>query len=157
MLFKNVMVPYDGSDHAIRALDTAAKLIADDPNAKIHVVNVIATSDFTPKYGNSNPFWHPYDSMDEASYAKLITEAKDSAIADLKADLHDALAELGDKASVDVITSAGTGAGVVDYAADHKCDLIVMGSRGLGGIRGLLGSVSFSVLGESEVPVLVVK
>ena len=64
MLFKNVMVPYDGSDHAIRALDTAAKLIADDPNAKIHVVNVIATSDFTPKYGNSNPFWHPYDSMD---------------------------------------------------------------------------------------------
>ena len=87
MLFKNVMVPYDGSDHAIRALDTAAKLIADDPNAKIHVVNVIATSDFTPKYGNSNPFWHPYDSMDEASYARLITEAKDSAVADLRADL----------------------------------------------------------------------
>ena len=116
MLFKNVMVPYDGSDHAIRALDTAAKLIADDPNAKIHVVNVIATSDFTPKYGNSNPFWHPYDSMDEASYARLMVEAKESAIADLKADLHDTLAELGDKASVDVITSAGTGAG-----ADLHC------------------------------------
>lgn len=157
MLFKNVLVPYDGSDHAQRALAMAADLVADAPDAQIRIVNVIATSDFSPKYGKGNPFWHPYDSMDEASYAKLIADAKESAIADLKADLADTLAKLGDKAVVDVVTSAGTGAGVVDYAADHGCDVIVMGSRGLGGIRGLLGSVSYSVLGESDLPVLVVK
>ncbi len=157
MLFKNILVPYDGSDHAQRALAMAADLAADAPDAKINIVNVIATSDFSPKYGKGNPFWHPYDSMDEASYSKMISDAKQSAIIDLKADLALMLEKLGDKAVVDVITSAGTGAGVVDYAADHDCDVIVMGSRGLGGIRGLLGSVSYSVLGESDLPVIVVK
>lgn len=157
MLFKNIMVPYDGSDHARRALDMAINLVADDAEAKINVVNVIATSDFSPKYGKGNPFWHPYDSMDEASYAKLMSDAKSSAIADLKAEIAEKLETLGDKAVVDVVTSAGTGAGVVDYATDNKCDLVVMGSRGMGGIRGLLGSVSYSVLGEADIPVLVVK
>ena len=46
---------------------------------------------------------------------------------------------------------------IVAYAEDHGCDLIVMGSRGLGALRGILGSVSSHVLRQAKVPVLIVK
>ena len=47
--------------------------------------------------------------------------------------------------------------GIIDYASDHSCDLIVMGRRGLGAIRGLLGSVSYGVIRATTTPVLTVK
>ena len=46
---------------------------------------------------------------------------------------------------------------IVAFADEHACDLIVMGSRGLGALRGILGSVSSHVLREAAVPVLIVK
>jgi nucleotide-binding universal stress UspA family protein len=47
---------------------------------------------------------------------------------------------------------------IVDFAKQNRLDLIVMGSRGLGGIKeALLGSVSNAVVHKSHVPVLVVK
>ena len=36
-------------------------------------------------------------------------------------------------------------------------DLVVMGRRGLGALRGMLGSVDFGVLRSVEVPILTVK
>ena len=47
---------------------------------------------------------------------------------------------------------------ILEVAASRKCDLIVMGSRGLGTHTGaLLGSVARSVVELSDVPVLLVK
>ncbi len=47
---------------------------------------------------------------------------------------------------------------ILRAAKEGKVDLIVMGSRGLGGIGSLLlGSVAQSILSASEVPVLVVR
>ena len=48
-------------------------------------------------------------------------------------------------------------ASLADYAKHHDIDLIVMGRRGLGAIRGMLGSVSYSLLRETDIPVLTVK
>lgn len=47
---------------------------------------------------------------------------------------------------------------VLHYAESENADLIVMGSRGFGGVKSfMLGSVSHKVLQESKCPCLVVK
>lgn len=46
---------------------------------------------------------------------------------------------------------------IVERAQQHHCDMIVMGARGLGGVRGaLLGSVSAKVSQTSGIPVTLV-
>ena len=46
---------------------------------------------------------------------------------------------------------------IVERAQQHHCDLIVMGARGLGGLRGaVLGSVSAKVSQSSGIPVTLV-
>jgi nucleotide-binding universal stress UspA family protein len=47
---------------------------------------------------------------------------------------------------------------IVEQATRNPCDIIIMGSRGAGPLRGaLLGSVSQKVLANSPYPVLIVK
>lgn len=47
---------------------------------------------------------------------------------------------------------------IVGYAAEHKIDLIVIGTRGISGIkRMLLGSTASGVLSYAHCPVLIVK
>jgi nucleotide-binding universal stress UspA family protein len=47
---------------------------------------------------------------------------------------------------------------IVEYAAEHKIDLIVIGTRGISGIkRMLLGSTASGVLSYAHSPVLIVK
>ena len=47
---------------------------------------------------------------------------------------------------------------IIDYAEKNRVDMIVMGSRGLSGIKKmLLGSVADGVLRYSRCPVLVTK
>ncbi|MBR6906295.1 MAG: universal stress protein, partial [Selenomonadaceae bacterium] len=59
----------------------------------------------------------------------------------------------------ETISETGSPAVVIlDVAESLKADLIVMGSRGLGVVKGvLLGSVSQYIVEQSECPVLVVK
>lgn len=47
---------------------------------------------------------------------------------------------------------------ILKYAKENAIDIIVIGSRGLGGIREfVLGSVSHNVVQSARIPVLVVK
>lgn len=95
------------------------------------------------------------------SYEALLSHIADRS----DRELHDSVAGLlgkdmqGVKAKL-VIESRLAGSpvdGITNYAMDHRCDLIVMGRRGLGALRGMLGSVSYGVLRSSEIPVLTVK
>lgn len=46
---------------------------------------------------------------------------------------------------------------LIRFFNEHDCDLIVMGSRGRGGVKGYLGSVSRTVLLKASCPVVIVK
>jgi nucleotide-binding universal stress UspA family protein len=57
-----------------------------------------------------------------------------------------------------VATRAGNAERLIEYASPRGIDLIVLGRRGIGQIRGLLmGSVSWKVNSLAECPVLTVK
>lgn len=57
-----------------------------------------------------------------------------------------------------VLVKAHPAKAILDVAKSEGADLIVVGSRGLGGVKGLfLGSVSNAVVQNSKVPVMVVK
>ena len=48
---------------------------------------------------------------------------------------------------------------IKEYAEDDQNEIkcIIMGRRGLGAIRGALGSVSFSVLHNVDLPIMLVR
>ncbi|WKB35977.1 universal stress protein [Terrilactibacillus sp. S3-3] len=45
----------------------------------------------------------------------------------------------------------------MDHIKENHYDLVILGSRGLSGIREFLGSVSHGVVQRSPVPVLIIK
>jgi len=72
-----------------------------------------------------------------------------------------AVRRLFDRVGIDYRCHARTGAfpdTIIRVAREHGCGRIVMGTRGLGPVRGLLlGSVAFAVVHRSPVPVTLVK
>lgn len=155
MLYSKIMVPYDGSDHAKEALRYAKELMALNPQATLHVVQAlpVGAMDFNGTYADGIY----YGQVDYEQY-KLVLDATVSASKNAMADsLGDSLDELGERAVTQVVPGNTAPAVLADYAKRHDIDLIVMGRRGLGAIRGMLGSVSYSLLRETEIPVLTVK
>lgn len=158
MKFKSILVPFDGSDHAKEALAAAESLAAGQEGASITVLNVIAASDVNPQFGKQNPFWGTStDLMDYDDYKAYMDKVLSGARAALEESVAEVAARMGDGLKVDVITFPSTAQAITNYASEHSFDLIVMGRRGLGALRGMLGSVSFGVLSGSDVPVLTIK
>lgn len=145
MLYSNILVAYDGSEMAERALEAGARLAALSEGARLEVLHV---------------FYLPALVVGEAFVtvpAELGKEEYDYAES-LEAQARTRLAALG-VTNGEVTTRQGSPAKtILDYAAERGSDLIVMGSRGLGSISEfVLGSVSHNVVQHARVPVLVVK
>ena len=159
MKFSNILVPFDKSEHAVRALGIAKGLAEEDPAIQLHVVGIVSLSEIPPTLGlDASPYQSvPPLTVDPDLYRQLA----DAALAREKEDMDKAIGTLLDGLPNPVRVLAANAPSVVDgindYAHDHGCDLIVMGSRGLGVLRGMLGSVSYGVLRSSDVPVLIAK
>ncbi len=142
-MFKRIVVAYDGSDHAIKALNTAIEL-AKAFNSKLDVVEVVDTAallgmGFAPI---------PSDVIAQI-YSKAQNDVEQAKKKAQEAGVKDVTSQVleGDPAT-----------SIIEYASKNGADLIVMGSRGLSTFKRLvLGSVSSKVVQESRIPVLVVK
>lgn len=159
MLYKKILVPFDGSEPAKNALTVAKKMIADDAEAVLCVLSVVPANAIAAELESpANPVaGTPLLFPDVDSYERVITNAKARAEERLREDVGDAL----DDVCFDVrfcVSIAGKAAeGIVDFAEEENAEIIVMGRRGLGALRGMLGSVSYAVLHEADIPVLTVK
>jgi nucleotide-binding universal stress UspA family protein len=143
MSFANLLVAYDGSDLSKKALSHALHLVTDNPDGHLHVVHV---------------YQFPTLVVGEAlipSPASLDKEYYDQA----ENILNEAKNFLSSYPNATFLLRQGQpAADLLEYAEQQGCDLIVMGSRGLGGIREfVLGSVSHNVVQHSKIPVLVIK
>jgi nucleotide-binding universal stress UspA family protein len=143
-MFSHLLVAYDGSPHARRALAKAVDL------ARIHQarVTVMTVVPEPTQWVLGDGFGAPagpnvFEEETEHRYQTVLQAALDS--------VPDSLPVTG------FIGHGYAGAAIVDEAEAGDYDLIVMGTRGRGEFRSLLlGSVSHHVLQASHVPVLVV-
>ncbi|MBS0610690.1 MAG: universal stress protein [Proteobacteria bacterium] len=102
--------------------------------------------------------------QEEASFMELATRGADMvAAASVEAgqDLLASAVALADAAGVPYETEIGLGspaATLVDMVERCGCDALIVGARGMGGLRGAwLGSVSQDLVHHCPVPVTVVK
>lgn len=160
MVFKNVLVPFDESEHAQAALRLAIDLVGDDPEAAIHIITVVS-NDIMPPSMISAAGTFGETPIDYNSYESLLTSLVETSDRELRDNVGGMLGKDMDaiqaKIVIDTRLAPSPVDGISTYAADHRCDLIVMGRRGLGALRGMLGSVSYGVLRSSDIPVLTVK
>ncbi len=156
MLYDTILVPYDGSNSAKAALSEAVRYAKDDPGATLRIVQIIDVERRIVERLEAEG----RRSVEDFEPVKLHAHY-DDAIAEADAALHeqidDALNGLMNEIVIEFLEETVPGEQIVAYADEHGCDLIIMGSRGLGALRGILGSVSSHVLRQARVPVLIVK
>lgn len=159
MLYKKILVPFDGSEPAHHALEVAKNLVADDPEATLYLLNVLPAGTLASHFESvdNTQGSTPMLLADPSAYQSVIQSETEMARAKLEQDSEDALRDVRCSIVQDVTMGGSVPDGIVDYGRAHDCEIIVMGRRGLGALRGMLGSVSYAVLHSADVPVLTVK
>jgi nucleotide-binding universal stress UspA family protein len=146
---KNILVALDGSEAAARALTAAADL-AVRYGATLHLVHVMAhpavVSEGVKEFAQVERVDLP-----------LAVEMSGQGQSVVAAGRAIAAGKGVQRLTTEVLTG-DPAERLLDYARAEAVDLIVVGRRGLGPIRGLLmGSVSWKLSSLAECPVLTVK
>ena len=137
-----VLVPVDGSENSMRAVQTTVKQIKSGAAMEVHLLNVQSELPAIVSRSLSKEFIDTY--YDEEG----------------KKALSDAMAVL-DQAGIPFIPHTRIGQvaeTIAAFAKEMQCEQIIMGIRGLGKLFGfLLGSVANKVLYLVDIPVTLVK
>ncbi len=140
-----ILLATDGSEQAELATNRAMDL-AQSTDSELHVVHVGVVPIFLESYPGTLGYYDKlYERIEEESKERLRKQS------------------LRVKAAGGTVAGSHLRMGQVDLeilalAKELRVDLIVMGCRGLGGVRrALMGSVSDSVVRHAHCPVLVVR
>lgn len=174
-MFKSIVVAFDGSAHASRALDIGAEMAA-GYEAPLGIIYVIDKSNLRIP-----------DEMRRMIEVEYLSDPKPRALIDLRSApsaLVSRMAQAGSESvntafeyadwlighaedcarrdgATDIesrITEGDPAEQVVDFARERNADLIICGSRGMGKLKSaLLGSVSNRILHLAEASCLTVK
>ena len=139
---KKILVPYDGSDSAMHAVQYAVSLAQQMTDVELHLLNVLS-----PVAGiNDPPMSGHTDSQEKSDHAqRALKPAKD--IVERAGIRHQTCYSIGSAASE-----------IVEKARDKGCDAIIMGTRGMSPIASvMIGSVANQVVHLADVPVTLVK
>lgn len=135
MWCSKVLVAYDGSAPSAKALHLARSIGAQDESVELVFAHVVKL------YG-----------LGTGAETVLLDEAKKVLV-----EMEQLADEVPNKAHAHLLKGSSPADLLLKCAQDEGCDLIVMGSRGKGGVKGYLGSVSYAVVQGSPVAVLIAK
>ena len=137
-MYDPVLVPTDGSDHAVRAGEHALAL-ARAFDADLHVLGVADLQAAAGLFAAGG--------VDDAFVARVEDGAREA--------VETTLAALDDPPATTAVVEGRPARTILDYAAEVDAGLVAMGSHGHRGVRRVLsGSTTEAVLRRSEVPVL---
>ena len=145
-----ILLATDGSADADLALSTAVD-IANSTNSELHVVTVGP--------GSPDPAYAAHESgFRYESYEEALEEIRQEAQSVLDEQVRKVEEAGGTVAEAHLVMQGPKDQAIVRLSEELGAGLIVMGSRGLGGLRrALMGSVSDSVVRHAHCPVLVVR
>ena len=104
MVFKNVVVAYDGSDHALAAVTKAAELVKDDAGAKLHLVFVTTHPNAQlPANFNSASFDPQQYLLSVEDIMNLYNKTIEEETEKVREGIGSVLDDLGDRAAIEVI------------------------------------------------------
>jgi nucleotide-binding universal stress UspA family protein len=137
-----ILIPVDGSPASLRALDFAIEMVRQNPGTSLLLLNVQTISSSEASSAAMGSDWQ--DIASQASSRALEQAVKKCEDGSIR---FSALVKTG------LVAEA-----IAQVARDEGINHIVMGTRGLGSIQGLLlGSVAMKVVHLAEVPITLIK
>lgn len=144
MKIGKILVPYDGSEHSKRAFRYALDL-AKKYSSELVVASCILGQDQFPE--TSVPEEENLELQRQKNIASKLLSVP---------ELESEEAKVGYKGIV--LKTPSVADAILSYAESNDIDIMVIGSRGLGGFKKLLlGSVASTLSQYSKCPVLIVK
>ncbi|MDR7079261.1 nucleotide-binding universal stress UspA family protein [Neobacillus niacini] len=142
--YSRIVVAYDHSDLSKKALKMAMNLAKQDKLIQLNVVTVMQPV---------RPL--PYSSYGYA--LALNRESQEKEFQAIRDEITEELKTLPNKSKL-LLLEGLPGQMIVEFVKEYDADLVVMGSRGLSGLKELfLGSVSHYVVQKAPCPVFIVK
>lgn len=147
----HILTPVDGSMHSLKAAELAGDL-AQKYDAKVTLLQVMAS------IGSSRT---PKELREVARLEHTPITERDILLSESHSQLSAAENRAKDNGATKIECEVSVGDPsrmIIDYAQKNGVDMIVMGTRGLGDLKGLLlGSVSHKVVQFAECPCLLVR
>jgi nucleotide-binding universal stress UspA family protein len=149
VMYKNILIATDGSELATQGLSHGLKLAGalKSPVTIVTITELWASLDMAQSFSKSNP--NPIE-----KYEKFVADESHKILASAKVE---AKAQ-GVSCECVHVADRHPAEGILETATSKSCDLIVMASHGRRGLKKVfLGSVANEVMGNSNVPVLIVR
>ena len=140
---RKITFAFDGSENSLQALEAAA-IIAKGYGAEVSIAYALQPSSIFSTMHQREEYYTKLESNASKSIEKAMSFLVTNEVV---------------KARSKILHSRGSiTESLIDYVSEEKSDLVVCGTRGLGGFdRMLLGSISGQLVSHSPSPVLVVR
>lgn len=148
-MYTHILVATDGSDVAERSL-THGLALARSLNAQVTIITV---TEPYPIYADGN-----YGIVSGETLIDGYEESQDEIANSILAAAQKVAKSVGPQVETVHLANTHPAEAIIREANSRNCDLIVVGSHGRRGVgRLLLGSKTWEVVAQSQVPVLVVR
>jgi len=153
-MYKKILIAFDGSEPSKHALDQGIS-IASLAGAEVFILSVVPRV-MMPVFPDEGFGAAPVTAaQDMTEYQQKMRDVYSNSLKEAEQDIEDNYPAL--QVTTELMEGRPSST-IVEEAEKKDAELIVIGSRGLGGITGwILGSTSRRVVESCKVPVLVVK